>query len=280
MRIGGALFHEYSTPEEWAQVVKRHGYSAAFCPAIADDGDEDAVEAWEDAAAAMDIVIAEVGAWGNNPISPDEQTRQAGIEGCCRKLALADNIGALCCVNVAGSRGDGWAAPHDDNLTQDTFDLIVESVREIIDTVRPVRAFYTLETMPWMYPDSAQSYAALLAAIDRKHFAVHLDPVNLVNCPERYYNSGAMLRECFKLLGPHIVSCHAKDIILRDELTLHLSECRPGAGNLDYRTFIGEVGRLGDDIPVMIEHLRDPQDYRVAAAFIRNIAQSEDVTVV
>ncbi|MGI5819721.1 MAG: sugar phosphate isomerase/epimerase family protein [Armatimonadota bacterium] len=279
MRIGGAIFEDYSTPEEWASAVQRQGYSAAYCP-IGEDADDDAVGEWEAAAAQAHIVIAEVGAWGNNPISPDDEVRRAGIEGCCRRLDLADRIGANCCVNVSGSRGERWAAPGDGNLTEDTFALIVDSVREIIDTVRPTRNYYALETMPWLYPDSARSYADLIAAIDRERFAVHLDPVNLVNSPERYYNSGAMIEECFRLLGPHIRSCHAKDIILQDELTLHLSECRPGTGGLDWRTYVRELGRLSEDTPLMIEHLSDAREYRAAAAHIRNMAQVERVTVV
>lgn len=279
MRLGGALFVEYSTPEQWVEAVTAQGYSAAFCP-VDENADDDTVRAYEEAARKAWIVISEVGAWGNNPISPDEKTRRAGIEGCCTRLDLADRIGAVCCVNVSGSRGERWAGPHDENLTEDTFALIVDSVREIIDTVQPTRTYYSLETMPWLYPDSAQCYADLIRAIDRERFAVHLDPVNLVNSPDRYYNSGPMIEECFSLLGPHIVSCHAKDIILSDELTLHMSECRPGDGNLDWRTCVRELGRLGDDIPVMIEHLSDPADCRAAAAHIRNIAQVEDVAVV
>ncbi|MCM8756987.1 MAG: hypothetical protein NC823_00715 [Candidatus Omnitrophica bacterium] len=64
--------------------------------------------------------------------------------------------------------------------SQRDFDLIVEVVRQIIDAVKPVRSYYTLETMPWMYPDSAESYQSLLQAVDRKAFAVHFNPVNLL----------------------------------------------------------------------------------------------------
>lgn len=279
MRIGGALFEQFSSPTEWARAVRGKGYGAAFCP-LGEDIDDAEVHEWRAAARNADIVIAEVGAWGNNPISPDDDVRKAGIEGCCRRLELADRVGALCCVNVSGSLGERWAGPAEGNLSDETFALIVDSVREIIDTIKPTRTYYTLETMPWLIPHSAQSYADLLRAVDRERFGVHLDPVNLINCPERYYGSGAMLRECFDLLGPHIVSCHAKDIILHDELTLHMSECAPGAGNLDWRVYVRELGKLHNDVPLMIEHLSDPNDCRAAAAYIRNLAQAEGVTVV
>lgn len=279
MRLGGPIFDGFSSPHEWVQLVRARGFTAAFCP-VDEDADADTVRAWESAAREANIVMAEVGAWGNNPISPDAESRRAGIEGCCRRLDLADRIGAICCVNVAGSRGERWDGPHRQNLSPETFDLIVDSVREIIDTVRPARTYYTLETMPWVFPHSPQSYLDLVEAVDRERFAVHLDPVNLVNSPRRLYDSSQLLRECFDLLGPHIRSCHAKDIVLRDELTVHLDECAPGAGELEWPTYVRELGRLDRDTPLMIEHLSQPEDVRAAAAFIRNMAQTEGVEVV
>ena len=163
---------------------------------------------------------------------------------CKKQLALADAIGARCCVNIAGSRGAQWDGPHPDNLTEATFDLIVEMVQDIIDAVQPSRACYALETMPWMYPDSPDSYLRMLKAIDRPQFAVHLDPVNMISSPQRFFSNGDFLRECFAKLGPHIKTCHGKDIALGGRLTVHLDEVRPGLGGLDYHTFLTEMDRL------------------------------------
>ena len=131
MRLGGPVFGETSNPDSWAKAVKNHGYSAAYCP-IDSESDEATIDAYIEAAKKADIVIAEVGAW-SNPISIDETEREAALEKCRVQLALADRVGANCCVNISGSRGPKWDGPHPDNLTDNTFDLIVESVRSIID---------------------------------------------------------------------------------------------------------------------------------------------------
>jgi len=206
MRLGGPLFVGCPDPDHWIAALRRRGYSAAYCPL--ERLDHTAIRAYADAAQEAGVVIAEVGAW-SNPLSPDEETRRLALEKCRERLALADEIGARCCVNIAGSRGQRWDGPHPDNLTPDTFDLVVETVRGIIDAVKPTRTFYTLEPMPWMYPNSVESYLKLIEAIDRKRFAVHLDPVNLVCSPRRYYNNGALIRECFARLGPYVKSCRA-----------------------------------------------------------------------
>lgn len=277
MRLGGHLFGDCADPEKWVAEVGKHGYSAAYCP-VDHTASDDTVQAYERAAHAADIVIAEVGAW-SNPLSPNEETRRTALALCQSRLALADRIGARCCVNIAGSLSEQWDGPHPDNLTEATFDLIVETVRTIIDAIKPTRTVYTLETMQWMYPDSPDSYVRLIHAIDRKAFGVHFDPVNMVCSPQRYYGNGALIREFCQKLGPHIKSCHAKDISLAGKLTLHLDEVRPGLGALDYRTFVLKLDRLDPDTPLMVEHLATEEEYTKAADYIRSVATGVGVTI-
>lgn len=271
MRLGGPVLEPCVDAEAWVSCLRRLGYAAAYCPIDATAGDATMRE-YAEAAASAGIVIAEVGAW-SNPLSPDDGIRQAATRLCEEQLALADRIGARCCVNIAGSRGEQWDGPCADDLEPATFDLIVESVRTIIDAVKPRRTFYTLETMPWMYPDSADSYLALIAAIGRPQFAVHLDPTNLVSSPERYFHTGALLRDCFRKLGPYVKSCHAKDITMDGHFMVHLSEVRPGLGRMDYRTFLSEMARLPADTPMMLEHLKTADDYVQAAAYVRGVGR-------
>ena len=78
MRLGGPVFGETSNPDSWAEAVKNHGYSAAYCP-VNSDSDEPTIEAYVEAARKADIIIAEVGAW-SNPISFDDAEREAALE--------------------------------------------------------------------------------------------------------------------------------------------------------------------------------------------------------
>ncbi len=271
LRLGGPTFEKYDNPDSWIQVLKKLGYRAAYCPVGADAAD-DVVRAYAAAAKKADIIIAEVGAW-SNPISPDEKTRREALAKCRRQLALADRIGANCCVNISGSRSERWDGPSEGNFTEETFDMIVETTRGIIDDVKPTRTYFTLETMPWAYPDSPDSYLRLLKAINRRRFAVHLDPVNLICSPQRYFSTGKLISECFSKLGPYIKSCHAKDILLQKKLTTHLDEIRPGLGGLDYAVFLKELSKI-PEIPLMLEHLPNAKEYKLAADHIRGVAKN------
>jgi sugar phosphate isomerase/epimerase len=113
----------------------------------------------------------------------------------------------------------------------------------------------------------ADSYLKLIEAIDRPMFGVHLDPVNLINCPARYCDNAELLHECFSKLGPWIVSCHGKDILMPDQLTVHLDEVRPGLGALDYKVFLQELSRLPLDVPLILEHL-EPDEYPLAREYV------------
>ena len=148
-----------------------------------------------------------------------------------------------------------------------------------MDAVKPTRTFYTLETMPWMVPDSADSYLRLIHAMDRKHFGAHLDPVNLVCSPQRFYRNGALIRECVQKLGPYIKSCHAKDISLSGKLTVHLDEVRPGQGGLDYRVYLQVLSKLDADTALMLEHLPNAEEYELAAQYVRSVAGSVKITL-
>ncbi len=269
MRLGAPIFTPFSNADEWVQAHKARGFGAAFCPDLKPDQEEEFRKAAEQAG----LVIAEVGAWCN-PLSQDEEERKRNIAYCQERLALADRMGARCCVNIAGSLGSKWDGPDPRDLTEHTFALIVDSVREIIDAVNPSRTVYSLEPMPWMYPDSIESYERLIKVINRRGFGVHFDPVNLINCPERSFNNATFMKEFVARLGGHIRSVHAKDSLMGNHLTLHLEECRPGLGNLDYRTLLTSLEALDPQMPLLVEHLPEATEYDQAVTYIRQEADA------
>jgi sugar phosphate isomerase/epimerase len=126
--------------------------------------------------------------------------------------------------------------------------------------------------MPYMLPDSPDTYLELIKAVDRKQFAAHLDPVNMISSPQKYYNNAAFLKECFAKLGPFIKSIHAKDITILPKLTVHLEECRPGLGSVDYAVFLQETSKL-KDIPFMLEHIDKQEDYKLAADYVLDVGE-------
>ena len=272
LRLGGPSYAGTSEPEALALAHRKLGYRAAYCPNVP-LSDTDRIRAYNEAFARHDVVIAEVGRW-YNLLDPDTEKRRQNLKRVTDGLALAEAIGALCCVDIAGSyNATSWYGPHPENLSQKFFDAIVENARKIIDEVKPTRTKFTYEAMGWSLPDSPDNYVKLIKAIDRPAFAVHLDPCNMVNSPEKFYNNTALLNECFDKLGPWIVSCHAKDLAWETEMNVHFKEVIPGKGSLDYATYLRRVAELPQSPPLMLEHLTTAEAYTEAREHVFEVGR-------
>jgi len=273
IRLGGPIFVQSDDPAALAREHRRLGYSAAYCPNAAVN-DSARIAAIAKAFQTENVVIAEVGAW-KNMLDPDAVKRRQNLDYVVERCALAEAVGARCCVDIAGSYNpDVWYGMNPRNLSKEFFDATVENCRHVLDAVKPKRTKFTIEMMPWSLPDGPDAYADLIRAVERPMFGVHLDVCNVINSPRRFYDSGETIRECFRKLGPWIVSCHAKDLQWVPEYNVHFLEVVPGRGQVDYRAYLGELAKLPIDAPLMLEHLKNATEYDEGRNYIRKVGGS------
>jgi sugar phosphate isomerase/epimerase len=277
VRLGGPIFLRTDDPGELAREHRRLGYSAAYCPnARAEDGDR--VRAIRAAFGAENVVIAEVGAW-RNMLDPDPQKRRDNLSYVTERLALAEAVGARCCVDIAGSYNPTvWYGADPKNLSKEFLDATVQNCRSVIDAVKPRATKFSIEMMGWSLPDGPDAYLELIRAVDRPAFAVHMDVCNGVNSPVRFYGNSNFTRECFAKLGKWIVSCHAKDLAWVPEYNVHFREVVPGRGQIDYATYLRELSKLPIDAPLMLEHLQTPEEYDEGRNYIRSVGDRIGIT--
>jgi sugar phosphate isomerase/epimerase len=272
IRLGGPIFLKSDDPRELAKEHRRLGYSAAYCPAL-NLNDAQRIRAARDAFAAENVIISEVGAW-RNLLDPDDQKRAENLHYVTERMALADAVGARCCVDIAGTYNPKvWYGPNPKNLSQEFFDATVDNCRKIIDAVKPRNSKFTIEMMGWSIPDGPDSYVKLIHAVDRPAFGVHLDVCNVINSPARFYQNSSVIHECFEKLGPWIVSCHAKDLAWIDELNVHFLEVIPGRGQIDYKTYLRELSQLPAEAPLMLEHLKTAEEYEEGKQYILRVGR-------
>ena len=151
LRVGGPVFVKTTDPEALAEAHRALGYRASYAPEIAIH-DAAMIRATVKAFAARDVLIAEVGAWLNLLDNNPEKRRQ-NLDTVAERLALADALGAKCCVDIAGSRNpDVWCRPRSRNLSQEFFNATVENCRTLIDRVKPRRTKFSIEMSPWTMP--------------------------------------------------------------------------------------------------------------------------------
>ena len=276
MRLGGTVCCNH--PAEWEDTLVRSGFRAVTAPFNCDTPREE-IRRLLAVCEKHDAVIAEVGVW-RNPF--DRTEGPANLDYAIRQLRLADELGIPCCVNVAGTDSTvGWDAADRGNFSEAMYRKLVASVRTIIDSAKPKTAYYCLEPMPWMIPDSPEVTLQLMKDVDRDQFAVHMDFVNMINCPRRFLDAEGFIEECFAKLGPYIKSTHLKDSRMDlMELTTVLHECSPGEGGLDFVRVLRIIDRyLPADAPVLLEHMSTFEEYRRAYDYVAQKAKEAGVGI-
>ena len=269
MYLGISSALQHSSPSDWAAKHKALGLKAVVFPVSCTEGEEKAA-AYAKAAADAGLCIAEVGVW-RNTLAADPAERSKWIDYAAGQLQLADEIGASCCVNVVGTPyGPRWDGGYRGNFSDELWDMAVKMIREIIDRVRPRHTKFCIESMPWMIPDSPQAYLKLIEAVDRAEFGTHLDVVNMITSPRRYFFNDEFLQECFSLLKGTICSCHLKDIRLKEEYTFQLEETACGRGALDLELYAALADAENLCMPMIIEHLDTDEEYISSVAYVRS----------
>jgi sugar phosphate isomerase/epimerase len=277
-RAAGAGESHGAVATDPVALAKAHsalGYTAAYAPQVSLD-EPDRIREVRKAFADEGVMIAEVGYW-DNLVDTDAATRQDTRRLMLEAMALAEELGARCAVDIFGSycHGNGNAEHAARNFSEEAFDEAVELARYFIDAVQPRTAHFAYEIFPFNVVDSAAEIERLIHAVDRTMFGVHLDLVNLINCPRAYWTSGDIMRECVRRFGERIVAAHCKDIKMREPaISVILEEVPPGQGAMDFATALTELDALPQNVPYMIEHLSSAEEYAQAAAHIRAIATS------
>lgn len=275
MRLG-AYIDAFSGPEDWAGKHVELGYGAAFWPQNAVDcrstGEE--IEGYCQAARRHGLVIAEVGIW-NNLLERDAVRQRENMEYAIDQLRLADRVGARCAVNIGGSlNADCWYGPHRENLSERTFDEIVDLIQQVIDTAKPQNTYYTIEPQGWLIPHDIRSQSRLIERVNRSSFAVHVDMCNMVNSMEKAYATGDLVRVFFREFGSQVRSVHAKDLIIENHvLSFRLREVIPGQGMFDHEALLRCCDVLDRDMPVLAEHLSTREEYLQATGFLKEKAK-------
>ena len=280
MLLGGTVAGSYSSPAEWEKLLIASHFKAITAP-FSCRTPRNEIREYCEIIQLHQVRIAEIGVW-KNLLDPDPEKAAEAMAYAKGQLALGDELGIPCCVNIAGTAGSaGWDAADPSNYFPETYDRIVSQVREILDEVKPSRTYYTLEPMPWMIPDGPDVYLRLIRDVDRPQFGAHMDFVNMICTPRRYLNATAFIEECFRDLAPYIRSTHIKDSRMDPtRLTSFFAECSPGEGGLDYVTILRIIDRyLPKDAPVLLEHMSTFEEYASAYDYVSQKAIEAGISV-
>lgn len=270
MLLGTSSSLQHTTPQDWAERHRSLGLECVNFP-VDHTASEETYMAYKQAADEAGLVIAEVGVW-RNTLAADPAEREQWIQYAINQLRMADQIGAICCVNVVGTPyGPRWDGGYRGNFSPELWRDAVAMIQRIIDTAQPQRTKFSIESMPWMIPSSPDEYLRLIHDVDRPQFGTHLDVVNMITSPQRYFFNDDFLHECFDKLRGTICSCHLKDIRLLDDYTFQLQECACREGALDIPLYLQLATAENARMPMIIEHLTTDEQYIESIQVVREM---------
>lgn len=284
LKVGGHVFPEASQardPEAIARQAKEMGYGAIYAPDYLTIDRPDEIRLARRVFEREGLIVAEAGYW-ENPLDTRPEVRRQVRDEMVRVYQMAEELGARCVVNTAGSycEGPGYRNHNPKNFTQEHFEAAVEMARYFIDEVKPKNTYFTYEVFMYNSVDSPEAYDRILRAVDRRMFGAHIDLTNMMRSPRELYMGGDLARRCAKLFGDRIISTHIKGArLVRPAITTMIEETLPGEGEADLAPFIVEMAKLPNLVTMMTEHLNGREEYQRGFDNICRIARENGVAI-
>lgn len=283
LKVGGHVFPQNDKdardPEKLARLARTMGYTAVYAPEYLTIDKPDEIRLAKNAFEKEGLVIAEVGYW-QNMLDTRPEYRKKNREEMMKCYQLAEELGAGCVVNTAGSycEGEGYTNHNPKNFSEEHFLDAVDMARYFIDAVKPKRAYFTYEVFMYNSIDDPEQYARLVRAVDREMFGVHLDLTNMLRSPREIYHAKEIVEKCVKFFPDKIISSHIKDARLkRPAITTVIEEAVPGEGETDLTAYIRALAQLPHTVTMMMEHLKNEEEYLRGMKFIRETVQREKI---
>ena len=197
--------------------------------------------------------LYQVTGYWQNLVTTDETARAEAVRTVRAALQLANWLGARGIDTGPGSMSpDGPWFPHKDNWTETSRKQLTKSLKECAKVAEDTDVYLSMEGHQLVTLESAEVTAAILDEVNSPRVTSDYDSANWIT-REHVFDTGNAVKHHFKVLGKHIISCHAKDIWIENRLALHLQDGCPGKGLMDFHTLFTQMESLSPDYPVIVE---------------------------
>ena len=200
------------------------------------------------------------------------------------RLGWALEAGALLncdhATTYAGSRHpdpDQPFAPHPDNWSDATWDLLVKRIWALLEGVDDIGVCLCFEPRPTTTLNSLEALADLNADAGTTRVRIALDPAALFTPPAAKQPARG-LAEIFAALADTIAVARATDVTLVEAADEpRLAPAPLGEGVMDYVTYLKLVDALELDTPVVVKYQGSDGAYRDARRFLAEAAAEAGV---
>jgi sugar phosphate isomerase/epimerase len=234
--------------------------------------------------AKRDIAISVLGCY-INPVHPERDKREASLRKFEEHLRFARDFGCAIVGTETGSR-NGDCSFHPDTRTDDTFDLLCESVARLTRTAERCGSIVGIEPVADTHTvDSIEKTAELIRRIHSPALGIIWDPVNLIPAaglesagfeltglkPAELTSQEAFFTRALDAFADRIVVVHAKDYCMKNGKKS--GPMPAGKGELDWNSLFTLLQNRKPWIDVLLENA-SPENALETIAFARKTEAS------
>ena len=201
-----------------------------------------------------------------NAIDPVLTRREEMTCRCVRLIQRAPSLGVPLITLCTGSRDphDKWHW-HEDNASPEAWADLHATLARLVPAAESAGVLLGIEPEQGNVVRSARLARRLLDEVGSGHLKIVMDGANLLT-QENLPHMRAVLEEAFQLLGPDVVSMHAKDFAA-DPTDPYPAA---GTGRLDFDAYLELAARSGYDGPVILHNVQEAQVPQ-SVAFVRRL---------
>lgn len=197
-----------------------------------------------------------------NLATPDERQLLDTMDTYKRNIIFASMLGAGVVGTETGACNTEYRS-EPFSFTEEALQIFIRNLRPVVEYAEKMGVILAIEPVCRHIVNTAQRARRVLDAIASPNLQIIFDPVNLLN-EGNYRDYPQIFREFTELLGPDIVTIHAKDFRIEDG---RLKSCACGTGEMDYDFLLRYVKEHKPHIHVLLEDTK-PSNAQQARAFM------------
>jgi len=209
------------------------------------------------------VEVAMMGAYFN-PIHSNKQLVKEAVVNFKAHLERAKDFGTELVGTETGSYNDDQWTWHPDNASEEAYQGVLQTFRELLPTAQESGTYLTIEPAYHHVISSPTRLKRLVDELESPNVRVIFDLFNLLH-DGNTHEQHQLIDEMVELFYDKIRIVHAKDFVLEDG---KIKQVAPGKGMLDYPYLLKKLGELktkpkiilegveGDDIPYSQKYLR------------------------
>ncbi|MCL6445966.1 MAG: sugar phosphate isomerase/epimerase [Alicyclobacillus sp.] len=269
------------TLEETISRIKEHGFTAVQLDLSFKDMDlspenltKEKCHRIRDAFRDANLAIVAISGY-TNIIHPDPEKREQNLRGLRTLIQFARDLGTPYVITETGTfnKDSDWVYDPK-NGTEEAYQQVCGVITDLVKLAYDCGAEFLIEPYVNNVIGSVDQVLRLFADVNHRSLGLLMDPTNYFT----EHNIGDMdgeLNRMFNALGDKIRIAHAKDCKLAEDTSekhanIDASEAHtfrgaggvelpaPGLGILNYDLYLQRLAKVQPNIPIIIEHLEEP----------------------